>query len=191
MNKELFHQNIKKSIEALNNSEIILYPTDTVWGLGCDATNSEAVKKIFDLKKRNEAKSLIIIVNSDRMLQQYVDEVPELAWDIMDLANKPTTIIYPKAKNTAKNAIAQDGSVAIRMITEGFCFQLLQQFKKPIVSTSANISGESTPSYYHEISPEIINKVAFVVDKNLDNGTHKASSLIKLALNGEITILRK
>lgn len=191
MNKELFNENIKKSIDALNNGEIILYPTDTVWGLGCDATNTKAVKKIFDLKKRNEAKSLIVIVNSDRMLQQFVEEVPELAWDIMDLSNKPTTIIYPNAKNLAENVVAHDGSIAIRMIKEGFCFHLLQQFKKPIVSTSANISGESTPSYYHDISPEIINKVAFVVNKNLDNGTHKASSLIKLGLNGEIQILRK
>ena len=122
MNKELFNENIKKSIDALNNGEIILYPTDTVWGLGCDATNTKAVKKIFDLKKRNEAKSLIVIVNSDRMLQQFVEDVPELAWDIMDLSNKPTTIIYPNAKNLAENVVAHDGSIAIRMIKEGFCF---------------------------------------------------------------------
>src|SRR5690606_33194532 len=125
MNKELFNENIKKSIDALNNGEIILYPTDTVWGLGCDATNTKAVKKIFDLKKRNEAKNLIVIVSSDRMFHQFVEDVPELAWDIMDLYNAQITKIYPNEKNLVQIMVSHDASIAIRMIKKRFCFHLL------------------------------------------------------------------
>lgn len=184
-------EQIQKCIEVLKNDGIILYPTDTVWGLGCDATNEEAVKKIYEIKQREDSKSLITLVSSDAMLQKYVVEVPELAWDLIDLATKPTTIIYPKAKNLASNVIAQDESIGIRMMKEGFCNQLVHKFGKAIVSTSANISGEPSPSYFQDISPKIISKVDFVVDSNLDDGSHQPSSIIKIGLRGEIEVLRK
>lgn len=184
-------EEIQKCIEILNAGGVILYPTDTVWGLGCDATNSDAISKIYKIKNREDSKSLITIVCSDGMLQRYVEHVPELAWDIMDLATNPTTIIYPKAKNLAQNCIAQDGSIGIRMIKEGFANQLVHRFNKPIISTSANISGELTPKKFNEISNEIKNSVDYIVDNNFDSGNEKSSSILKLELNGEIKILRK
>ncbi|MCB0409142.1 MAG: threonylcarbamoyl-AMP synthase [Flavobacteriales bacterium] len=184
-------EQIHKCIEILKAGGIILYPTDTVWGLGCDATNQEAVKKIYQIKQREDSKSLITLVSSDAMLQRYVIEVPELAWDLIDLATKPTTVIFPKGKNLAPNVIAQDGSIGIRMIKEGFCNQLVHKFGKAIVSTSANISETPSPSYFHDISPEIISKVDFIVDSLLDKGTHQPSSIIKIGLKGEIEVLRK
>lgn len=182
---------INKCIEVLNAGGIILYPTDTVWGLGCDATNEAAVKKIYELKKRNESKSLIILVNNDAMLQKHVAEVSDLAWDLIDLATSPTTIIFPNAKNLAKNVIATDGSIAIRMIKEGFCNQLMLKFRKPLVSTSANISDTPTPLKFNDISKEIKSNVTYIVDASLDNGTHQPSALIKLGANGEVEVLRK
>lgn len=184
-------EEIQNCIEILKSGGIILYPTDTVWGLGCDSTNEEAVKKIFDLKKRSDSKSLITVVSSDGMLQRYVNEVPELAWDLLDLATKPTTIVYPKAKNLANNCIAEDGSVGIRMIKDGFTNQLVHKYNKPIISTSANISGEPTPSNFNEISEAIKKGVDLVVDPTFDAGNRQSSSIIKLAINGEIQIIRK
>ncbi len=182
---------INKCIEVLNAGGIILYPTDTVWGLGCDATNETAVKKIYTLKQRSESKSLIILVNNDAMLQKHVTEVSDLAWDLIDLVTSPTTIIFPNAKNLAKNVIATDGSIAIRMIKEGFCNQLMQKFRKPLVSTSANISGTANPFKYSDIAKEITSNVDYIVDPSLDNGTHQPSALIQLGVNGEIAVLRK
>ena len=184
-------EEIQKCIEVLKAGGIILYPTDTVWGLGCDATNEKAVAKIFEIKQREDSKSLITIVSSDGMLQRHVNEVPELAWDIIDLATKPTTIIYQNAKNLAKNCIAKDGSIGIRLIKEGFANQLVHRFNKPIISTSANISGESTPSIFNKISDTIKTKVDFVVNSQFDTGIKQPSSILKLNLNGEIEILRK
>ena len=184
-------EEIRKCIETLKSGGIILYPTDTVWGLGCDATNEDAIAKIFKLKQREDAKSLITIVSSDAMLQKYVEEVPDLAWDIMDLATKPTTIIYSKAKNLANKCIAKDGSIGIRLIKEGFANQLTHRFNKPIISTSANISGETTPMCFTEIPLALFESVDFVVNQQFDSGNKKASSILKLALNGEIEILRK
>lgn len=184
-------EEIQKAIEVLKAGGIILYPTDTIWGLGCDATNESAVAKIFEIKQRSDAKSLITIVSSDGMLQRYVKEVPDLAWDIMDLATKPTTIIYDTAKNIAKNAIAKDGSIGIRLIKEGFANQLVHKFNKPIISTSANISGEPTPNSFNEINEVIKNKTNFVVNPKFDKGIREPSSIMKLSLNGEVTIIRK
>jgi L-threonylcarbamoyladenylate synthase len=182
---------INKCIEVLKSGGIILYPTDTVWGIGCDATNEEAVKKIYELKQRNDSKSMIVIVGNDAMLQKYVVEIPDLAWDIIDISDKPTTIIYPKAKQLAKNVIAENGSVAIRMVKEGFCNQLVHRFNKPIVSTSANISELPTPLHFQEISDKIKNGVNYVIDQKFDTGTKKASAIIKIGLAGEIEIIRK
>ena len=184
-------EEIHKAIEILKAGGIILYPTDTVWGIGCDATNQEAVQKVFDLKKRADSKSLIVIVANDRMLNYHVKDVPELAWDIIDIANKPTTIIYQNGKNLAKNVVATDNSIAIRMIKEGFAHQLTFNFRKPIVSTSANISESPTPTLFKDISEEIKNGVDFIVNPSFDTGNKKPSSLIKLGLNGDIEIIRK
>ena len=184
-------EEIYKAIEVLKAGGIILYPTDTVWGIGCDATNEEAVQKIYDLKNREDSKSLIIIVANDRMLNYHVKDVPELAWDLIDISNKPTTIIYNEGNHLAENVIAADKSIAIRMVKEGFAHQMAFNYRKPIVSTSANISGSSTPMSFDEISDEIKNNVDFVVDAKFDTGNKKPSALIKLGLNGEIEILRK
>jgi L-threonylcarbamoyladenylate synthase len=184
-------EEINKCIEVLNSGGIILYPTDTVWGLGCDATNEVAVEKIFKLKQRAEAKSLIVLVCNDAMLNKHVKEVPELAWDIIDLAQKPTTLIYPLAKGIADNAIAEDNSIAIRMIKNDFCNKLIYKFRKPIVSTSANISNTITPITFNEISDEIINGVDYVVNSQFDSGNGTPSSLLKLGISGEIKVLRK
>ncbi len=182
---------IQKCIEVLKSGGVILYPTDTVWGIGCDATNEDAVKKIFEIKKRNDAKSLITLVCNDGMLQKHVSDVPELAWDIIDLATKPTTIIYPKGKQLAHNAIAEDGSIGIRLIKNDFCNKLIYKLNKPIISTSANITGKSTPQNFSAISEEIKSNVDFIVPANLDQGNQSPSSVLKLALNGEIQVIRK
>lgn len=181
---------IKKCVEVLKAGGVILYPTDTIWGLGCDATNPDAVKKIFTIKERNESKSLITLVSGDGMLQRHVTEVPDLAWDLIDLANKPTTIIYSNPKGIANNAVAEDNTVAIRVVKEGFCNKLTHAFNKPIISTSANKSNTLSPTNYTDISPEIIEAVDFVVNPSLDTGNKKASSIIKLGVNGEVQIIR-
>lgn len=182
---------INKCIEVLKSGGIILYPTDTVWGIGCDATNEEAVKKIYELKQREDSKSMIVIVGNDAMLQKHLKDVPDLAWDIIDLATKPTTIIYPNATQLAKNVVANDGSVGIRLVKEGFANQLVQKFGKPIVSTSANTSGKSTPNNFSEITNEIKSSVDYVVNATFDKGNHQPSSILKLGLKGEIEVLRK
>lgn len=184
-------EEIYKAIEVLKAGGLILYPTDTVWGIGCDATNKNAVQKIYDLKNRADSKSLIIVVANDRMLNYHVKDVPELAWDIIDIADKPTTIIYNEGNHLAENTIAQDGSIAIRMIKEGFAHHMAFNYRKPIVSTSANISGAPTPMSFDEISDKIKNGVDFIVNEKFDTGNKKPSALIKLGLNGEIEVIRK
>ena len=184
-------EEIQDSIEVLKSGGLILYPTDTVWGIGCDATNNEAVKKIYQLKQRQDSKSLIVLVANDAMLNKHVKNVPELAWDIIDIANKPTTIIYNEPINFAQNIIAKDNSIAIRMIKDGFAHQLVYKFRKPIVSTSANISGFSTPLTFEEIPAQIKENVDFIVNSKFDTSNKKPSSLIKLGNNGEIEIIRK
>ena len=183
-------EEIHKCIEILKAGGLILYPTDTVWGIGCDATNEAAVQKIYALKKREDAKSLIAIVANDRMLNHHVKEVPELAWDIIDISTKPTTIIYQEGKNLAKNVMGKDNSIAIRMIKEGFAHQLAFNFRKPIVSTSANISKAPTPFAFNTISEEIKNGVDLIVNPSFDTGNKKPSALMKLALNGDVSIIR-
>jgi len=184
-------EEIHKCIEVLKAGGLILYPTDTVWGIGCDATNKEAVQKIYNLKKREDSKSLIVLVANDKMLNYHVKDVPELAWDLIDIATKPTTIIYNEATNLVQNVVSKDKSIAIRMIKEGFAHQLVFNYRKPIVSTSANISGSTTPLSFNEISNNIKDNVDFIVDYKFDTGNRKPSSLIKLGLNGAIEILRK
>ena len=186
------HNDIKKALEVLHSGGIILYPTDTVWGIGCDATNEEAVQKIYQLKEREDSKSMLVLMENMNFLSRYVEEVPEIALDLIEVTEKPMTIIYPGAKNLAKNLIAQDGSIGIRITSEEFTRQLIQRFKKPIVSTSANISGEPSPTFFDEIIPEIKDAVDYVVEYRQDDISPKEpSSIIKLGTSGEIEILRK
>lgn len=187
-----FKDDINKAIEILNKGGIILYPTDTIWGIGCDATNPVAVKKVYDLKQRVESKSMIILMDNDVRLNYYLEEVPSLAYDLIDLSDKPLTIIFDKARNLAPNLIAEDGSIGIRIPKEKFSHELCLRFKKPIVSTSANSSGEISPKCFQEISENIINGVDYVVTYRQDDfSTHKASSIIKLGINSEIKIIRE
>ena len=183
---------INKALEVLKAGGIILYPTDTVWGLGCDATNEAAVTKIFKLKKRADSKSFIILLDTDNKLQSYVSEIPDVAYDLIEYTEKPLTIIYDGAKNLAKNLIGEDGSIGIRIPKHDFCQQLVQRFRKPIVSTSANISGQATPANFNEIAEEIINGVDLIIDLEQDSNEQKQSStIIKLGAGGQFEFIRK
>lgn len=186
------NEDIKAAIEVLKDGGIILYPTDTIWGIGCDATNPEAVAKVYELKKRADSKSMLVLLDNINYLQRYVEEVPEMAYDLIEYSDKPMTIIYPQAKGLAKNLIAEDGSVGIRITEERFSAELILRFKKPIVSTSANISGQNSPLCFAQISKEIIDGVDYVVGyRQNETANPKPSSIIKLGLTGEIQILRK
>ena len=184
-------EEVHNAYEVIKNGGIILYPTDTVWGIGCDATNEEAVKKIFALKQRSESKSMIVLVNGERMMHQVFNEIPEVAWQILDYAEKPTTLILDKPKNVAKNLIAEDNSLAVRMVKEPFCYKLMERMKKPLVSTSANISGMFTPKSFKEISPEIIKGVDYVVNLHHDKICKNPSTIIKLGLDSQVKVIRK
>jgi L-threonylcarbamoyladenylate synthase len=188
----MLKEEINKALEVLKSGGIILYPTDTVWGLGCDATNAEAVAKIFALKNREDSKSLIVLLDTENKLQSYVSEVPDIAYDLIAYTEKPLTIIYSGAKNLAKNLINQDGSVGIRIPKHDFCQQLIQRFRKPIVSTSANISGEPTPTNFSEMSQEIIDGVDYVVDLEQESTEKKQpSTIMKLEADGKFLFIRK
>jgi L-threonylcarbamoyladenylate synthase len=182
---------VHNAFEVIKNGGIILYPTDTVWGIGCDATNEDAIKKIFALKQRAESKSMIVLVNGERMMHQVFNEIPEVAWQILDFAEKPTTLILDKPKNVAKNLISEDNSLAVRMVNEPFCYKLMERMKKPLVSTSANISGMFTPKSFKEISPEIIKGVDYVVNLHLDKVCKNPSTIIKLGLDSQVKVIRK
>lgn len=185
-------EDIKKALEVLKSGGIILYPTDTIWGIGCDATNAEAVKRIYELKKREDSKSMLVLMENPALLDRYVSEVPEVAWDLVEVSTTPLTVIYPQAKNLASNLIAADGSIGIRFTKEAFTSQLLQRFRRPLVSTSANISGEKSPSFFDEISEEIKNAVDYIVEyRQGDRTPSKPSSIIKLGPGGQIEIIRK
>ncbi|WP_372648355.1 L-threonylcarbamoyladenylate synthase [Draconibacterium sp.] len=186
------HNDLKKAVEVLKSGGIILYPTDTIWGIGCDATNAEAVKRIYDIKKREDSKSMLVLMENPALLDRYIDEVPEVAWDLVEVSTTPLTVIYPGAKNLAANLIAEDGSIGIRFTKEEFTRQLLQRFRRPIVSTSANKSGEKSSVFFDEISEEIKHAVDYIVEYRQDDRMpSKASSVIKLGPGGQIEILRK
>jgi L-threonylcarbamoyladenylate synthase len=188
----IFEEDIKESLNTLRNGGVILYPTDTVWGLGCDATNSAAVEKIFKIKSREEGKSLLVIVNSEQMIDRYVMEVPEIAYELMSVSDTPLTIIYPSGKNLASGVCASDGSVGIRICMDDFCNELISRFRKPIISTSANLSGSPTPGNFTEIEESIIGMVDYVVNYRQDDRQKQtASPVIKIGSNGTIKIIRK
>ncbi|MBO7051152.1 MAG: threonylcarbamoyl-AMP synthase [Prevotella sp.] len=182
---------IKAAVEVMKKGGVILYPTDTVWGIGCDATNKEAVAKVYQIKRREESKAMICLVDSDIRIQRYVRDVPEVAWDVMNLATKPTTVILDGANGLADNLIADDGSVAIRITQEEFSKELCYRMQKPIVSTSANISGEPAAQNYCDISEEILNAVDYVcTSRRNEHKPHQPSSIIRLRKDGEVTIIR-
>lgn len=186
-----FSHEIKNCLQVLTEGGLILYPTDTVWGIGCDASNEEAVSKVYALKERPDSKALICLVANDFMLEQHVESVPELAFDIIDLAQKPTTIVYDKPKGVAKNLVAADNTLAIRVARDKFCKKLLETFKKPIVSTSANIAGEPTPKSFSEITPAILKGVDYVVNLQRDKQKSSPSSIIKLGNDGTVLVIRE
>ncbi len=184
------NQEIQNALEVLQNGGIILYPTDTVWGIGCDASNEEAVDKIYNLKKRAESQSMIVLMNGDKMIHNTFKEVPETAWQIMDLSEKPTTLILDKPQNIAKNLVAPDNTLGIRVVKDSFCFKLIDKLKKPLVSTSANISGKPTPMSFSEISKEILNGVDYVVNLSREKKCGNPSTIIKIALDNQVKVIR-
>ncbi|WP_299779925.1 L-threonylcarbamoyladenylate synthase [uncultured Formosa sp.] len=182
---------IKNAVAVLKAGGLILYPTDTVWGIGCDATNPEAVEKIFKLKKREDSKALICLVADDRMLKKYVKKIPEAAYSIFDIHEEPITIIYDEPQNLAPNLIAEDNTIAIRIPDDEFCFQLSRKCNGAIVSTSANISGYPTPKSFKEIAPDILKGVDYVVNLPHEKKNTKPSSIIKLSNSGIVKVIRK
>lgn len=182
---------INNALTTLKQGGLILYPTDTVWGIGCDATNYEAIEKIYKLKQRADSKSMICLVSDFKMLNQYIEEVPEVAYDILKYAIKPTTIIYDRPLHVAENLIAEDNTLALRVVRESFASQLLKKFKKPVVSTSANISGQKTPKSFKEISDEILKGVDYIVNLPNAKSTKKPSAIIKLGNDGMVQVIRQ
>ncbi|MDA3822909.1 MAG: L-threonylcarbamoyladenylate synthase [Bacteroidales bacterium] len=182
---------LNRALKVLQEGGLILYPTDTIWGIGCDATNEKAVRRIYNLKKREDSKSMLLLLHTENMLPSYVDVVPEGAWELIEATTEPLTIIYPGAKNIAKNLISEDQSIGIRITEDDFCTALLSRFRKPIVSTSANISGEASPANFLEIDEAILEDVDYVVKwRQEELGKSRPSSIIKLGVGGEIKILR-
>ncbi len=187
-----FNADLLKALEVLKTGGVILYPTDTVWGLGCDATNEKAVARIYEIKQRSDQKSMLILLDNANKIPSYIKEMPDIAWDLIDLTDKPLTIIYPEARNLAKNLIPEDRTIGIRVSKDLFNKKLIERFRKPIVSTSANISSHKTPANFDEINDEIIQSVNYVVKWRQDDLTQNSpSGIIKLGINGEIVIIRK
>jgi len=185
-------ENISKALEVLRSGGLILYPTDTVWGIGCDATNPEAVERIYKLKKRKDKHSMIMLLDKPDNVMRWLDRVPDMAWELWDVSDKPLTLILDGARGIAGNMVPEEKTVAIRLVNNEFCRKLIHKLCRPLVSTSANISGEPSPARFSDISPAIIAGVDFVVDESMEekSATHKPSSIIKLVQNGEIKIIR-
>ncbi|EDS13471.1 MULTISPECIES: L-threonylcarbamoyladenylate synthase [Bacteroides] len=185
-------EDIKKACQVMREGGVILYPTDTIWGIGCDATNEDAVRRVYEIKQRQDSKAMLVLVDSSVKVDFYVRDVPEVAWDLIDLADKPLTIIYSGARNLAANLLAEDGSVGIRVTNEDFSKRLCQQFRKAIVSTSANISGQPSPKNFSEISEEVKSAVDYIVGYRQEEMSNpKPSSIIKLDKGGVIKIIRE
>lgn len=183
---------LKKALNILTTGGLILYPTDTIWGIGCDATNEKAVDKIYALKKRKDEKSMIILIDSESELSKYVYQIPEIALNLIRTADKPLTIIYPGAQNIARNLVAKDGSIGIRIVRDTFCNTLISKFGRPVVSTSANISGSTWPANYNDINNHIIQSVDYVVKwRQQESAQDRPSGIIKLELNGKVKVIRE
>jgi L-threonylcarbamoyladenylate synthase len=188
----IFDEDIKDSLTALRKGGIILYPTDTIWAIGCDATNLSGIKKIYDIKSRDKSKSLIILVDGEQMLGQYVRDIPEIAFELTSVSDSPLTIIYPGGINLAAGVCSDDGSVGIRICHDEFCRELISRFRKPIVSTSANLSGNLSPENFDEIEKSVIDAADYVVKyRQDDRRKYSPSPVIKVEQNGIIKIIRK
>lgn len=186
------NEDIKQALEVLKKGGVILYPTDTIWGIGCDATNPEAVKRVYEIKKRADSKAMLVLIDSPAKLNYYIKDVPPMAWDLIELTTKPLTIIYDGARNLAENLIAEDGSVGIRVTNEEFSRQLCFRFRKALVSTSANVSGEPSPKNFGEIADEIKLAVDYIVGyRQNEKEAGKASSIIKLGVSGQVKVIRE
>ena len=187
-----YREDINNALKVLSKGGIILYPTDTVWGLGCDATNPEAVRKIYRIKERSERKSLIVLVNGPAMLERYVESIPEAAMSLIEVADKPLTVIYPAGRNLADGVCAKDGSAGIRICLESFCNELITRFRRPVVSTSANVSGMTLPATFHEIDSKITEAADYVVKYRQDDlSKNVPSPVIRFYREGNFTILRE
>lgn len=189
MNCEL---DIKNAVEVMRKGGVILYPTDTIWGIGCDATNADAVRRVYEIKKREDSKALICLVDSANRMQRYFRKVPEVAWELVDYATKPLTLILDGAVNVAPNLLAEDGSLGIRVTHEEFSRQMCYRFQKAIVSTSANISGEPSPQNFYDIPDEIKEQMDYIVSFRRGEKTKaQPSQIIKLTEDGQIKIIRR
>lgn len=186
-----YRDDIRRAVDVMNRGGVILYPTDTIWGIGCDATNEDAVRKVFEIKRRDDAKALITLVDSVAKVQFYVREMPDVAWDLLECADAPLTVIYDQARNLASNLLAEDGSVGIRVTHEEFSRNLCMRMRRAIVSTSANISGEPSPRRFSDISPEILEAVDYVcASRREESDNPPASHIVKLKADGEVKVIR-
>lgn len=190
--KLTLEEDIRRCAAVMRDGGVVLYPTDTVWGIGCDATSSEAVKKVFAIKRRSDAKALITLVDGEAMLERYVEEVPEVAYQLLGCAVSPITIVYDRGRGVAPELLGEDGSIGIRVTSEIYSNRLCKEFRKPLVSTSANISGQPAPGIFRDISREILDSVDYVACyRRNDTSPSRPSSVIKLSVSGEIKILRR
>jgi L-threonylcarbamoyladenylate synthase len=188
----MLKEEVAKALKIIQDGGIILYPTDTIWGIGCDATNTDAIKKIFALKQRDEAKSMIVLLDTENKLESYVQEVPSIAYDLIEYAENPLTLVMPGAKNISPALIANDGSVGIRIAKHNFCQQLIQRLRKPLVSTSANVSGKPSPQTFDEVDQEIIDGVDYVVNLEQHNTKKKKpSTIMSLNPDGRFEFIRR
>lgn len=183
--------NLSEATEALKNGQVILYPTDTIWGIGCDATNENACQRILEIKQRPENKSFILLADSFQMIEKYIPAFPDVCYDLADLAERPLTIIYPNAKGLAPSVLAEDGSVGIRLTKDPICLKLIHSIRKPLVSTSANLSGGLHPTCFDEINPLILQGVDAIVRERLNEKCITPSQVIKIGLDSSVKIIRK
>ncbi|MDR1524635.1 MAG: threonylcarbamoyl-AMP synthase [Tannerella sp.] len=189
---ERFGEDIKNACKVLTEGGLVLYPTDTVWGIGCDATNEDAVRRVYELKKRADHKAMLVLLDSPAKIDRYVSEIPDVAYDLAELADKPLTIIYPGARNLALNLLGEDRSIGIRITREAFSQKLCETFRKPVVSTSANISGQPSPMFFDDISEGVKQGVDYVVKYRRDDKTGcKPSGIIRFGTDGSVQIIRK
>jgi len=187
----MMNEDIQEAVKVIKSGGTFLYPTDTIWGIGCDATNSKAVDKIYKIKERSKLSRFIVLVDSPAKILDYVEEIPDILWDLLKSLDSPTTIIYPKAKKLPKNVISKDGSIAIRIVKHEFCQRLIHILNKPIISTSANFSSEPSPVVFKDISEELKSKVDYIVKTGRDKmNKSKGSTIIKIKMNGEFEIIR-
>lgn len=190
--EEIIKEDIREACNILQQGGLVLYPTDTIWGIGCDATNEEAVKRIYALKQRTDQKAMLVLLDSSAKLNAYVADVPDIAWDLIEVTDKPLTIIYSNAKNLATNLLGEDGSIGIRITKEPFSQKLCERFRKPLVSTSANISGSPSPGSFYEIDEAVKNNVDYIVRYRQDESVqHKPSGIVKVGYGNTIQVIRE